>query len=95
MDINVGEADSQPAKPWWSSIIPTDVFEQRALIVVALARFVLMPCLGIASVMGLSLIGAMPWDPVCHMCILLQSAMPPAQNLVGTYFYSAPVDYRD
>lgn len=67
-------------------LFPADVFEQRALILVSIARFAIMPVVGIVSVMILSLLGALAWDPTCHLSVLLQSAMPPAQNLVGANF---------
>lgn len=66
-------------------LLPVDVFEQRALILVSIARFVIMPVIGIVSVMMLSLCGALDWDPVCHLSMLMQSTMPPAQNLVSVH----------
>ncbi|GMH35255.1 hypothetical protein BSKO_03123 [Bryopsis sp. KO-2023] len=62
-------------------LIPENVFERRALLLVSLARFVAMPIVGLASVFALSTLGALPSDPACHFGILLQATMPPAQNL--------------
>ncbi|GMH43819.1 hypothetical protein BSKO_11753 [Bryopsis sp. KO-2023] len=62
-------------------LIPEDVFERRAIVLVSFARFFAVPIVGLASVKALASFGFLPPDPVCHMAILMQAAMPPAQNL--------------
>jgi len=67
---------------WRRLLIPSDPLEKRCLGAVLVARMVLMPIAGIGIVTALSSIGMLPADPLCKFVILLQSAMPTAQNLV-------------
>ena len=47
---------------------------------IAVTRLLLMPLAGLA--LYLAARGLLPRDPLCHLAVLVQAAMPPAQNLV-------------
>lgn len=52
------------------------------MLVVAAVRFVLLPCVTTALILAAMRLGLLPPEPVCAFMLLLQSCMPPAQNLV-------------
>jgi predicted permease len=52
------------------------------MLAVAAVRFVLLPSATTLLVLGALRMGLLPADPVCAFMLLLQSCMPPAQNLV-------------
>lgn len=68
-----------------SFLIPNDPIERRGTLLVALVRYILMPSFGLISVKLLSFFGLIPDNPICHLALLIQSVMPPAQNIVHTY----------
>lgn len=77
------ELKKKSTRPGWLRLLfPSEPLEQRVLFSVGFVRMILMPLTGIALLKVLLWLGALPPDPLCHFVILLQSAMPPAQNLV-------------
>mmetsp|Transcript_28038 Transcript_28038/g.72709 ORF Transcript_28038/g.72709 Transcript_28038/m.72709 type:complete len:488 (-) Transcript_28038:48-1511(-) len=67
---------------WWRLVFPSDPLERRCVLAVTFVRMLLMPLTGIALLKVLLWVGALPLNPLCQFVILLQSAMPSAQNLV-------------
>jgi len=66
--------------PKRSGLLPAEPSERRALVAIAVTRLLLMPLAGLA--LYLAARGLLPRDPLCHLAVLVQAAMPPAQNLV-------------
>ncbi|KAK9807714.1 hypothetical protein WJX72_007038 [[Myrmecia] bisecta] len=62
--------------------VPSDAINRRVLAAVALVRCVCMPMATLGIVAGLNRLGMLPADPVCQLAIMVQGAMPSAQNLV-------------
>ena len=54
----------------------------RVFSVVALGKLVLMPVLGFFFTMALWRGGLIPDDPVCVLVLMLEAAVPPANNLI-------------
>ena len=67
---------------WLKAILPSDRMEARVLGTVWVVRLLMMPLVSMALVGGLSALGVLPNDPVCHLVLLVEGSMPTAQNLV-------------
>eukprot|EP00879_Flechtneria_rotunda_P019334 GHRR01020306.1.p1 GENE.GHRR01020306.1~~GHRR01020306.1.p1 ORF type:complete len:377 (+),score=128.84 GHRR01020306.1:1633-2763(+) len=84
--INVVHNSAQTADDASASVLsqlkPSAAWEWRAMLAVAVVRFVLLPSVTTAIVLTALHFGMLPADPVCAFMLLLQSVMPPAQNLV-------------
>jgi len=81
-DVQLQGMPSMSEPSWLKLLLPSDALEQRTLVAVCIVRFLLMPLVGIGLVMGMLHAGLLPQDPICHFAVMLQSAMPSAQNLV-------------
>jgi hypothetical protein len=78
---SAGTADDASASVL-SQLRPRAAWEWRAMLAVAAVRFVLLPSINTVLVLAALRMGLLPPDAVCAFMLLLQSAMPPAQNLV-------------
>ncbi|GJP36574.1 hypothetical protein CLOM_g21065 [Closterium sp. NIES-68] len=58
------------------------LLDGKALWMVSTVRLVLMPGMAMMGVMGLYNANFIPQDPVCALMLMIQAAMPSAQNLV-------------
>ncbi|CAD7701047.1 unnamed protein product [Ostreobium quekettii] len=79
---NKGTSVGNAEAGWKRLLLPADALESRALLLSSVIRLFVMPLVGLGLVSSLSSMGLLPKDPVCLLAILLQSAMPSAQNLV-------------
>jgi hypothetical protein len=79
--INVQHASARTADDASASVfkqlMPQSEWEWRAMLAVAVVRFVLLPAATCALVLGASNAGLLPPDPACVFMLLLQSCMPP------------------
>ena len=69
----------------WRAIFPVDATEGRALAVLALARFVLVPVsclLAFRWALARGLLGALATDVIFLFVLAVQAVMPSAQNLI-------------
>ncbi|GJP60138.1 hypothetical protein CLOP_g17272 [Closterium sp. NIES-67] len=73
-----GRGSSSPSSP---SPLPS-LLDDRALWVVCAVRLVLLPIVGIVGIMALYNARIIPQDPICALTLMIQTAMPSAQNLV-------------
>lgn len=84
--INVTHRSASTADDASSSVLsqltPQAAWEWRAMLSVAAVRFVLLPSATTGLVLAALRFGLLPAEPVCAFMLLLQSCMPPAQNLV-------------
>eukprot|EP00891_Asterochloris_glomerata_P008288 jgi/Astpho2/8288/fgenesh1_pg.00122_%23_53_t len=67
---------------WLKLVIPRDALEKRMLATVAVVRLLVLPFLNMLVVTALVRVGALPADPVCQLALMVEGAMPSAQNLV-------------
>lgn len=65
-----------------NQLLPYGELEWRMVTAVAAVRFLLLPMFGLGLVLTMSHFGLLPADSACILALLLQGAMPPAQNLV-------------
>lgn len=63
-------------------ILPRDALEARVLTTVAVVRLILMPLASMLLITALASAGILPKDPVCQLALMVEGAMPSAQNLV-------------
>jgi predicted permease len=66
----------------WRILLPNGRWEWRMLAATSVTRLLVMPICGLGLVHSLELLGWLPDSGACKMAILIQSAMPSAQNLV-------------
>lgn len=67
---------------FWDQLRLHSEWERRYLLVVGVVRLLLVPAATCGVVLTLRQYSLLPNDPVCLLTLLVQSAMPPAQNLV-------------
>jgi hypothetical protein len=78
-----GETPDDASASVLQQMLPHGPWEWRAAAAVAGVRFLLMPAVGAAIVLGAASAGLLPRDPAVLMALLLQGTMPPAQSLVS------------
>ncbi|CAL8465950.1 g5486 [Coccomyxa elongata] len=79
----LGQANSNsPDQNLLRMLLPRDAVDTRMFAAVAVVRLLLMPAVTLALVRGLAALQLLPADPVCALTLLVQGAMPSAQNLV-------------
>jgi hypothetical protein len=84
-DDAVGAAGTGMLKALWTALAPSDPTEARALGVLALVRFFLVPTTAILVwqwVSKLGFAGSFASDPLFLFVLAVQSVMPSAQNLI-------------
>jgi len=81
--INVAHASARTADDASASVLqqlkPQSEWEWRAMLAVAVVRFLLLPGATCVLVLGASQAGLLPPDPACTFMLLLQSCMPPGE----------------
>ncbi|CAI5989992.1 unnamed protein product [Closterium sp. NIES-64] len=81
MELQATGRSASSASPSSSAALPS-LLDDRALWVVCAVRLLLLPMLGTIGIMALYNARLIPQDPICALTLMIQTAMPSAQNLV-------------
>ncbi|CAI5535573.1 unnamed protein product [Closterium sp. Naga37s-1] len=81
MELQATGRSASSASPSSSAALPS-LLDDRALWVVCAVRLLLLPMLGTIGIMALYKARLIPQDPICALTLMIQTAMPSAQNLV-------------